>query len=328
MRIVVTGATSFIGTAVVKQLLEQRHEVYAVVRPGSSNLGHLLEATRLSENPRELKKENDIKQTIVSTNMKIIELDLHRIEDLQIIADVWMHIGWDGAGSENRKNRDVQQRNVAQSLAAVRAAAAAGCRRFIFTGSQAEYGLKHDWIHEDSECLPVSEYGKAKVDFSVAAKQLCKLLRMEYIHTRIFSIYGPGDHPWSLVNTCIQTWRQGGTMQFGACTQQWNYLYIEDVADALCHFLTEGNSGFYNLASKDTRPLRSYIEEMYRLCGRCGTYMYGTRPQNAEGSVDLMPDIEKILGDTTWRPRTSFTDGVSCLLNDYSANALNHLSGF
>jgi nucleoside-diphosphate-sugar epimerase len=138
---------------------------------------------------------------------------------------------------------------------------------------------------------------------------------MEYIHTRIFSIYGPGDHPWSLVNTCLQTWQQGGDMQFGPCTQQWNFLYIEDIADALCHLLTEGESGCYNLAGEDTRPLRAYIEEIYELCGRRGTFTYGIRPQNAEGPADLMPDISRILERTTWRPKVKFEDGIRAMLS-------------
>ncbi len=137
---------------------------------------------------------------------------------------------------------------------------------------------------------------------------------LQYIHTRIFSVYGPGDHPWSLVNSCVNTWKAGGHMQFGACTQQWNFLYIEDAADALVHFLTEGQAGCYNLAGEDTRPLKDYIDELYRLCGSRGTFVFGERPENAEGPADLMPDISKVLSETTWRPKTVFADGIRSML--------------
>jgi nucleoside-diphosphate-sugar epimerase len=374
MRVVVTGATSFIGAATVRHLLEQGETVYAVVRPGSQNLQHLKESVpegaddrlqvveldlhQIEELPNRINSQNKEKfsdQKLVQASdlpldqndsqnkVKISEQKLVQASDLPLdqndsqneeilsdqnhdkigklhlmeddLADAWIHIGWDGAGSENRTKRDVQQGNVVQSLAAVRTAAALGCRRFIFTGSQAEYGVCHDWIREDTPLHPVSEYGKAKVDFYTEAKSLCKSLKMEYIHTRIFSIYGPGDHPWSLVNTCLQTWRHGDDMQFGPCTQQWNFLYIEDIVDALYHLLTEGESGCYNLAGEDTRPLRAYIEEIYELCGRRGTFTYGIRPQNAEGPADLMPDISKILKSTTWRPKVKFEDGIRTMLS-------------
>ena len=294
MKVVVTGATSFIGAATVRQLLEAGHQVYAVVRPGSGHLAHLMDQV-----PEELRGR-----------MRLVELDLREIERIGEAADAWIHIGWDGAGSDNRTKRDVQQENVRHALAAVRAAAALGCRRFVFTGSQAEYGVCHSPAGEDTPCHPVSEYGKAKLDFYNQAKDLCKSLNMEYIHTRIFSVYGPGDHPWSLVQSCLHTWQQGGTMKLGDCTQKWNFLYIEDTAAALICLLTEGRAGVYNIAGEDTRPLRDYIEEMYRLCGSRGSFVYGERPQNAEGPADLMPDIRKICRETGWRPRTAFSEGI------------------
>ena len=221
-----------------------------------------------------------------------------------------MHIGWDGAGSDNRTKRDVQQRNVTYALDAVEAAAALGCHRFLFTGSQAEYGVWHRTVAEDTPCHPVSEYGKAKVDFCEKAKILCKQKNMEYIHTRIYSVYGPGDHPWSLVQSCLRTWQQGGSMKLGECTQNWNFLYIDDAAAALVSLLTEAPAGVYNIGSSDTRPLRSYIQEMYALCGYRGSYSYGERPQNAEGPADLMPDISRILQETSWRPARTFAEGI------------------
>lgn len=99
-------------------------------------------------------------------------------------------------------------------------------------------------------------------------------------------------------------------MKLGECTQKWNFLYIEDMAAALVCLLTEGQAGVYNIAGKDTRILKDYIEEMYRLCGSRGSYLYGERPQNAEGPADLMPDISKICRETGWRPQTTFAEGI------------------
>lgn len=299
MNVVVTGATSFIGAVTVRRLLEAGHHVYAVVRPGSGHMAYLM-----GQIPGDCRER-----------VRQISLDLKEIRQIGTAlfpkrADAWIHIGWDGAGSDNRTKRDVQQENVRYALEAVQAAAELGCRRFLFTGSQAEYGVCRHLTGEDTPCHPVSEYGKAKLDFYNQAKSLCKILKMEYIHTRIFSVYGPGDHPWSLVQSCLKTWQQGGIMKLGQCTQKWNFLYIEDTAAALVCLLTEGQAGVYNIAGKDTRVLRDYIEEMHRLCGSRGGYLYGERPQNAEGPADLMPDIGKICRQTSWRPETTFSEGI------------------
>lgn len=301
MRVVVTGATSFIGAVTVRKLLEAGFAVDAVVRPGSANMANLYK--QIPEGRQ--------------SSLQVLEIDLHKIGEIEHhveAADAWIHTGWDGAGSENRMKREVQQANVVQSLKAVRAAAAIGCKKFLFTGSQAEYGVCHQLITEDTPLHPVSEYGKAKVDFGAQASPLCNELGMDYIHTRIFSVYGPGDHPWSLVQTCLRTWSEGGEMRLGECTQKWNYLYIEDTVSALIHLLTKARSGVYNVASADIRVFREYIEEMYRLCGSKGSFVYGQRPQNAEGPANLMADITKICTETGWKPETTFAEGINELL--------------
>ena len=116
MQVVVTGATSFIGAATVKKLMEAGHRVFAVVRPASSNMKHL-ETIEAGNTPGSL---------------SICPLDLAEIRTLHgFLADAWVHIGWDGAGSDNRTKRDVQQRNVTYALDAVEAAAALGCLPFF-----------------------------------------------------------------------------------------------------------------------------------------------------------------------------------------------------
>ena len=173
MRIVVTGATSFIGAVTVRKLLEAGHQVAAVVRPGSKNMANLYE--QIPEGSE--------------SSLRVLEIDLHKIEEIQNFvseADWFLHTGWDGAGSENRMKREVQQANVVQSVKAVHVAAALGCKKFLFTGSQAEYGVCHSLITEEMPLNPLSEYGIAKVDFGEKARELCKELGMEYIHARIF----------------------------------------------------------------------------------------------------------------------------------------------
>lgn len=319
MKVVVTGATSFIGIAVIKCLLEQGHEVVAVVRPHSANLGKLEDACGERQG-----------------NLKVFELPLAELDRLPRMldncilekncrlhgdeetcsADAWLHLGWDGVGSAGRSDVVVQEQNIGNTLRAINVAYELGVSRFLFTGSQAEYGIHRDTITEESDCQPVSEYGKAKLVVSERAGQLCQNLGMEYIHTRIFSVYGPGDHPWSLVNTCLDTWTAGEIMSLGECTQQWNFLYIDDAADAIALLLTkpEVPSGIYNVAGSDTRVLREFVEEMYRLCGSRGSFQYGLRAPNAEGPASLIPDISKLEQATGWKPQVDFSDGIKRML--------------
>lgn len=316
MKIVVTGGTSFIGVPVIRRLLELGHHVYAIVRPGSANLWKLPD-------------DKGLPGSLIVLPVQLGDMD--RIgEHIPESCDLCFHFGWDGAGSENRTNRAVQQQNVEDSVRVLEGAAALGCRRFLFSGSQAEYGIHQEPMTEDTVCRPLSEYGRAKVDFKCQAEELCRRKRvegiwdMEYVHTRIFSIYGPGDHPWSLVESCLRIFLEGGEIKLGECTQQWNFLYIEDLVGALLSLgffpeaLDQGQGAVFNIAggAKETKVLRGYVEQMYELCGKKGSFTYGQRAPNAEGPANLIPDITRIGRVTGWKPLISFEQGIKKMLKE------------
>lgn len=300
MRIVVTGATSFIGRAVVEELLEKRHQVFAAVRPDSAGRGEL----------EAMQRETGGQFTVLPVDLSACGM-LDRHPALDGRADLWLHLGWEGSGSANRTNPEIQARNIGYALEALGVAARLGCTRFLFSGSQAEYGIVDGLMREDSPCHPVSEYGKDKLEVCRRAGERAAELGITYLHTRIFSVYGPGDHPWSLVSSCVDTFLKGGHMEFGACTQLWNYLYIKDAVRAITGLLlAKSPSGVYNVAGNDTRPLREFIGEIHRLCGGRGTFEYGKRPPNAEGVVSLNPDTGKLYRTANFQPRISFEEGI------------------
>ena len=300
MRIVVTGATSFIGRAVVEELLEKRHQVFAAVRPDSAGRGEL----------EAMQRETGGQLTVLPVDLSACgTLDRHPA--LEGRADLWLHLGWEGSGSANRTNPEIQARNIGYALEALGAAARLGCTRFLFSGSQAEYGIADGLMRDDSPCHPVSEYGKDKLEVCRRVGERAAELGITYLHARIFSVYGPGDHPWSLVSSCVDTFLKGGHMEFGACTQLWNYLYIKDAVRAITGLLlAKSPSGVYNVAGNDTRPLREFIGEIHRLCGGRGTFEYGKRPPNAEGVVSLNPDTGKLYRTANFQPRISFEEGI------------------
>ena len=342
-KIVVTGATSFLGTSIVRKLLSGNHQVFAVVRPGSKNRGALREVEEeygARAEAADKGKAADAGPEGEKASLHVIEEELSQLDrihqQVKVPCEIWIHLGWDGAGSENRTKPELQRKNIPDTLKALEGARQLGCKRFFYSGSQAEYGVCQSLMSEDIVCHPVSEYGKAKVEAGVRAAKLCERWRaggiwdMEFIHVRIFSIYGTGDHPWSLVNTCLDTFLQGGHMELGACTQQWNFLYIDDLVDGVlslvfCEHLKEtedAGRGIYNIAGdvEATMPLRNYVETMYELCGRRGDFTYGVLPVNAEGPANLIPDVRKLKEVTGWRPKVSFEEGIRRMIAEKQKN--------
>ena len=275
-QIVVTGATSFLGRNMVESLLNNGYKVYAFVR-------------KSSQNP--LKLEN--------SNLKYIYGTLDEIEiiyDYITHADIFIHFAWAGSGSVGRNTKDIQMSNINYSMQALKLAIKLGCKKFIFPGSQAEYGKISNQITENTACNPISYYGKAKFEFSKKANLLCNDENIDFIHLRIFSVYGYGDREGTLVDSCIKSFNNGKIMKLGPCNQKWNYLYIDDFVNIVLK-LIECNcpTGIYNIASSETRILRDFVKIIYEISNKTGNYVFENKTdENPEKSPELNPSINKI----------------------------------
>ena len=196
-------------------------------------------------------------------------------------------------------------------MRALKVADSLGCTQFVFSGSQAEYGKTIESISENTICNPVSEYGRAKLEFSCLAEEYCKNKKLNFIHMRIFSVFGAGDRFDTLVCSCVDKFNHGEVMHLGSCKQQWNYLYIDDFVNIVINLIEKQcKNGIYNIASSDTRVLREFVEEIYDLSNQTGTYIFGEYAKNPEGSPELRPDISKLIeciGDVEFTP---FRQGI------------------
>lgn len=120
-KVVITGATSFIGSAVARALLDRGCEVYGIVRPES--------------------KAKDMLPT--DSNFHQIAGDLSDsarwAREIRQV-DTFFHFAWGGPGAAGRADVTVQNKNVEDTMQCIHAAAQMGVSRFVFAGSQAEYG--------------------------------------------------------------------------------------------------------------------------------------------------------------------------------------------
>lgn len=287
-----TGATSFLGRNVLIELLKEGHRVYAMVRKTS---------------PAVIQLPKDKNVTYIYGALDELDKICNEVTN----ADVFIHFAWDGSGYVGRTNYKIQSQNIAYSMNALEISKKLGCKEFLFAGSQAEYGIIHNIITEDTLCHPISEYGKAKLEFARQAKIYCSQKEIRFIHLRIFSVYGFGDRESTLVNTCVKRFNCGEIVQLGACTQKWNYLHITDFVNVIKLILRhDGMDGIYNIASMDTRILKEFVQEIYELSNQSGSYKLDKIAANPEGSPELEPDITKIKNLLGWEPVIPFSKGV------------------
>lgn len=302
--IVITGSTSFLGSHLIKKLVQEQHTIHAIVRPNSKNAKHVV------QNPRCKMIYADVRDTLQWKK------EIPR-------ADIFLHLAWDGSGMQGRADEKLQTRNIKMSLDCFQTAVELGAKRFIFFGSQAEYGLQWEPVGETSPCNPVTAYGKAKLEFGEQAGILSRKLDIEYMHLRIFSVYGPGDHPWTLVNSCIDAFMQGCDIQLSACVQPWNFLHVDDCVDAaekLCGCTLNEKQLTVNIAGDETKPLREYVDTIWRLAGKRGRPLYGAREGQLERPYGIMPKNEKLHCLIEWVQRVEFSEGIREMISNYDVD--------
>ena len=304
-RIVMTGASGFIGRHVAQELLALGAEVYALVRAFSPHRTLLPVHERFH---------------MVDGSLKDVRLCVEAAGE----ADGFLHFAWGGVNREEIDSPAVQAENVSDSLECLEAAKRLGCRIFMDAGSRVEYGIMADGIMEESrECHPVNEYGKAKLEFYQQARRLCRQWGMTYYHLRFFSVYGRGDHPWSIISTLVRDLPQGKTVSLSACLHRWNFMEISDAARAVVALYAgsygrEGEEYVINVASTDTRKLRSFVEEIHKLCGGKGRLEYGTFVQAKEGALSVCPTVEVLqrLTRGSWTEQVTFSKGIRRMLEN------------
>ena len=143
-RAFVTGATSMVGSSVVRACLEEVMEGIAAVRPHSRRMGNLPDNEGVSQLECELSS--------------LAQLDTSQIEP----CDAFFHIAWAGSAGPVRDDAQLQTANIGYAVAAAQLASRLGCRVFVGAGSQAECGRVDGDITVNMVGVPETGYGIAK----------------------------------------------------------------------------------------------------------------------------------------------------------------------
>jgi len=291
-RIIITGATSSIGTALCELCIKQNIEVVAIIQPGSKNAGRIP------------------KNKLIS----IVECSLDEYASLDGIgqADALIHLAWAATQGDAARGLLIPQaKNIQYALEEVELAKRSGCEAFIGAGSQAEYGRTNEVLTETTECHPETPYGMAKLCAGQMTKLACKEAGIRHIWPRILSGYGPNCQPQSVINYTITELLKGNTPELSAGEQIWDFIYTGDIARALLLLAERGHDGeVYVIGSGKSRQLRDYLLELRDIINPELTINLGAKPYGQLTVMHLACDISKLKTDTGFECEVEFEEGI------------------
>jgi UDP-glucose 4-epimerase len=222
--------------------------------------------------------------------------------------DVVVHAAWSGISAASRDDPRHVAANVGGTLELVRQAGEAGVRAFIGLGSQAEYGPYDEPLREDLMPRPVSLYGTAKLCTADLTRGMCAAYDMRWVWLRLTAAYGPMDDRAHLLPSVIQDLLAARRPSISAGTQAWDYLYVEDVAEAIrAVVVTDAAHGVLNLSAVHAWTVRALVEEVRDLIDPDLQVGFGERG-GAGGSVRSDPTRLREL--TGWQPQVALADGL------------------
>ena len=301
MRILITGSTGFVGSYLIRELLDRGHHVGAIIRPES-------DAWRISE----------VRERVRFIVGSLDDIPALRSAIAAFEPDAIAHLAWWGVRNTDR-NSPIQARNIGPAVELAGLAAELGVKMFVGAGSQAEYGQYHRSIGEDDPARPTTLYGMAKVATATMAGELCHRNGVRFAWVRLFSTYGPKDHDHWLIPQLIRALKAGRRMPLTKAEQRWGFLHVRDAASGLRTVIeAEAASGVFNLGSPEAPPLRETILAIRDLVDPAGELGFGEIPYRLDQVMVLKADVTR-LQSLGWQPRIALKEGLRDMVSWYNA---------
>lgn len=298
-KVVMTGGSGPVGLALIRKLLSENVEILLFQRKNSPKRIYLPDDKRL--------------------HIEFCSLDmLDQYNPKEDGYDVFFHLGWANTDSSHRDNIYDQYGNIMYSCNAVELACKLGCHSFIGIGSQAEYGRHNEPLREDTLCIPENAYGAMKLSACHTTRLLCKKYGMRHIWPRILSAYGKFDNIKSVLVSSILKALEGRKLEFSKGEQIWDFVYLDDVANALFLIAKRGrDEAVYPIGGRNARPLREYLEILCEKLGGFENAEFGKIPYFKGQIMHLEADISSLQEDTGWNPEVEFEEGIKKTIGFY-----------
>jgi nucleoside-diphosphate-sugar epimerase len=285
VRILLTGATGFIGSHVARALVREGHEVHVLVR-AESNLGRIEDLT---------------------SSLHLIKGDL--LNPAFVLHpsafDLGLHLAWH-VEPGNYLHQPQKEDWIAASLRLASALRDGGCRRFVATGTSFEYAPSDLPQRESSPTKPSTAYGQAKLELFEALRSI----DIDLAWLRPFYLYGPDEDQRRLVPVVINSLLRGQETKLVPGERVRDYLHIEDVASAICAVAGSQLTAAVNIASGVPITVREIALKIGEALDRVDLLKLGALPYAASEPLYLLADNTKLREGTGWKPRYPLDEGL------------------
>jgi len=291
LRVLITGASGFIGAPLSENLANLGFDVMAISRT---------------------LPENHLARSVNWIGVDLSSPATYRETISAFCPEVVIHLAWQDIPDFSIEKSIMNQNQAIEFLSFV--TGIESCKKILVSGSCWEYD------RVQGECL-ANDIGAPKDHFTWAKHSIyswlemtCKQKVISFGWLRIFYVYGPKQRPASLIPSILMHLKNKELPQIKTPKNASDYVFIDDVVDAFA-LATENqfSAGIYNLGagiSTSVLEMCRYAEQIVYNSSDL-TQQLEKETQSSVSSVDFWADIEKTKEHFGWEPKTSLLNGIT-----------------
>ncbi len=300
MRVLMTGATGFVGANLARRLLSEGHELHILVRAEASfwRLSGILDAVHVHY-----------------ANLQDRDAVFHAVANIR---PEWIfHLAVHGAYSYQMDRQEIYLSNLLGTANLLEACEQTDFALFINTGSSSEYGFTSHPPSERELPQPNSDYAVSKV----AATMLCgyngRRLSRPVITLRLYSVYGDYEEPRRLIPRLLRLGLEGCWPPLVSPQIARDFVYVGDVVKAYLAVTQAPNPAFdaiYNIGSGTQTRLGEIVPIVRDLCAIEAEPIWNNMEKRIWDTDVWVGNVEKAAHELGWTAQTSLQAGLSATI--------------
>jgi len=291
----ITGSSGFIGSALLRKLLEQNNDVYIILRKNSKTW-----------------RINDLlkKVTVFYSNLSDVTELTQIIKKIK--PNIIYHLATNGAYSYQKDADQIIHTNILGTWNLLQACNTVQYELFVNTGSSSEYGFKKFAMRETDILEPASYYAVTKCAQTLLCTHIARQEKRPIVTIRPFAVYGPFEESKRFVPTFMNALLFNKKMNLVSPIIARDFIYVDDLVDAYLKINEfKNNPGeYFNIGTGLQSTIKNFVETAMKVIGKDIKLKWGSLENRNWDTDNWVSDISKAKQLLNWIPKTNLEQGI------------------